>query len=211
MDEFEKTCTADTLLQFAVDGDDPQRDEYRELTTLGAGYNVGPSSSMVEALNRAATQDVVSYRPFAIGFMGDDHRPRTIGWDAAYLAALRKLGTGIAYGDDLLQGRNLATQCAMTSDIVRELGYMVPPALTHLYVDNFWMTLGAGAGCLKYLPQVVVEHRHPAAGKAIWDENYARVNNSAMYERDAAAFAAYCADELAGDVEKVKALRAVHV
>ena len=150
-------------------------------------------------------------QPFAIGFMGDDHRPRTVGWDTAYLEALRELGSGIVYGNDLLQGERIPTQVAMTTDIVRELGFMAPPVLKHLYVDNFWRDLGTAAGCLRYLSNVVVEHMHPIAGKAPWDDGYARVNAPTMYSGDANAYAKWAAMDLAAAVEKVRALRAAHV
>lgn len=202
---FETTCTAGTQLVFAVDDDDPLAARYpEELTALL------PSRSMNEALNLSAV--ALAGDAFAVGFMGDDHRPETVGWDQAYLDALRGLGTGIVYGDDLLQGERLPTQCAMTADIIRALGYMTPPSLTHLYLDNFWLSLGTKAECLRYLPDVVVEHVHPLARKAQWDDGYARVNSSAMYARDEAAFNAYCASGgFAADVAKVRALRAAHV
>lgn len=207
---FDATCTADTELMFALDDDDPTRDEYG----INAGWVTSPSRSMVQALNYAALYLVNGHGepPFAVAFMGDDHRPRSVSWDRAYLDALRELGTGIVYGNDLLQGERLPTQCAMTADIVRAWGYMAPPCLTHLYVDNFWAAAGAGADCLRYLPDVVVEHVHPFAGKAQMDAGYARVNGRSMYARDEAAFRAYVeAGGLVTDVEKVRALRAVHV
>jgi hypothetical protein len=212
---FAKTCTADTLLVFAVDEDDPTVEEYRDLHAgpprRGPEVLVVPeSTSMVHALNRAAEWVVSAVNaPFAKIGRGDDHRPTSDGWDAAYLEALRDLGTGIVYGDDLLQRQNLPTQCAMTSDIVRVLGYMAPPNLTHLYVDNFWLELGRRAECIRYLPEVVVEHRHPVAGKAAWDEGYKRVNNPDMYAKDEATFRDYYIGGLAVDVEKVRALRRV--
>lgn len=207
-DAFEETCTAGTELMFALDDDDPTRDEYG----IEAGWVSSPSTSMVQALNYAARYVTDVRPPFAVGFMGDDHRPRSAGWDRAYLDALRELGTGIVHGNDLLQGERLATQCAMTSDIVRALGYMAPPALAHLYVDNFWMLLGSGAGCLRYLPEVVVEHMHPLAGKAQWDAGYVRVNDPGMYARDEAAFRAYAGSgALSEDIAKVRALRGAHV
>jgi hypothetical protein len=202
---FEATCTADTQLMFAVDDDDPTRAEYPISRVRFS------STSMVEALNRATAWADDALQPFAIGFMGDDHMPRTKGWDAAYLDALRELGTGIVYGDDLLQSERLPTQCAMTADIVRALGFMAPPTLAHLYVDDFFLTLGREAGCIRYLPEVVVEHVHPLAGKAEWDPGYLRVNAGAMYARDEAAWLAYAASNLAGDVAKVRALRGAHV
>lgn len=196
---------------FSVDDTDPTWQDYAEAAfcadPAAVGVVTGPNANMVQALNRAAA----AVDSFAVGFMGDDHCPRTPGWDAAYLDALRDLGTGLVYGDDLLQREKLPTQVAMTTDIVRALGYMAPEGLTHLYVDNFWRDLGTSAGCLRYLPDVVVEHRHPTAGKAQWDDGYNRVNNSAMYERDAAAYEAYiAAGDLHSAVDAVRALRAAH-
>lgn len=209
---FNATRTADTLLIFAVDDDDPTRDEYvRQAVDVRSPVALPPSKTMVEALNLIAAESADSeFAVFAIGFMGDDHLPRTVGWDAAYLAALREMGTGIVYGNDLLQGHRLPTQCAMTSDIVRELGYMAPPALRHLYVDNFWRDLGKGAECLRYLPDVTVEHRHPLAGKASWDAGYERVNSPEMGEHDRIAYEAYVAGGgLDADVAKVRTLLGV--
>lgn len=205
---FKNTCTADTLLVFALDEDDPDRCAYVEALLL-SGPNclhlVRPTATMVQALNSAAS----SYAKIvpALGFMGDDHCPRTYGWDTAYLEALRELGTGIVYGNDLLQGHRLPTQCAMTSDIVRALGYMSPPELRHMYVDNFWRDLGKAADCLRYLPDAIVEHRHPLAGKAQMDEGYERVNHPDVYAADERVYAEYRRTRFAGDVAIVQALR----
>jgi hypothetical protein len=136
--------------------------------------------------------------------MGDDHRPRHIGWDESYLEALRER-PGMVYGNDLIQGAHLPTQIAMSASVVRALGHMAPPTLTHLYVDNYWLALGRAAGCITYLPDVVIEHMHPVAGKAAVDEGYSRVNAPEMYERDSAAFADYLRDNLAREVDLVKA------
>jgi hypothetical protein len=214
---FADTCTAGTTLLLALDEDDPTLPGYLgavQTARIPMGYHLAANTSMVEALNRT-TGLLVSPGavdlPFAIGFMGDDHCPRTHGWDAEYLAALRDLGTGIVYGDDLLQGERLPTQCAMTADIVQALGYMSPPELRHMYVDNFWLHLGRATGCIKYLPDVAVEHLHPFAGKAEMDEGYARVNDHSVYRADEQAFAEYVRTRFAEDVAKVRELRAAHV
>lgn len=213
---FAATCTADTELTFAVDDDDPTLAEYsavaRECQSTAAKVSVGVVENprnMVHALNQAsiAFVEVLQPTPFAIGFMGDDHRPRTVGWDHLYLQSLRVSGTGIVFGDDKLQSQNLPTQCAMTADIIRVLGYMAPPKLRHMYVDNFWLALGNAAECIRYLPDVVVEHLHPVAGKAEWDEGYRRVNDPAMFSRDSDAFAGYVRDSMQDAADKVRALR----
>jgi len=203
---FEATCTNDTKLVFVVDDDDPDVVRYKGIVDGDyATVITSASRNMVEALNFGAR---VKIGAFAVGFMGDDHRPRTIGWDGQYLTALHEMGTGIVFGDDLLQSEKLPTQCALTSDIIRTLGYMAPPELHHMYVDNFWRDLGEAGGCIRYLPDVIVEHLHPAAGKALWDDGYRRVNNPTRYAADGAAYGAYrMSGALDADVAKVRALR----
>jgi hypothetical protein len=214
-DAFAHTCTAPTRLVIAVDNDDPTGDRYsgemQQSRFPSWEIRRSDADNMVSALNIAACwATAIPDPPFAVGFMGDDHRPRTVGWDHAYLDALTDLGTGIVYGNDLLQGPNLPTQCAVTADIVRALGYLAAPSLTHLYVDNFWLQLGRWADCIRYLPDVVVEHMHPVAGKAQWDEGYVRVNSPGMYADDERAFRDYSTTGLAADVRKIRELRAVH-
>lgn len=210
---FNDTCTAETAVVFAIDENDPELASYQSVLaglTLRIPVNVGVianPSNMVYALNQAAVAIAKTQKPYAIGFMGDDHRPITPGWDSAYLAALGDLSTGIVYGDDLVQHEGLPTQCAMTSDIVTALGYMAPPNLKHMYVDNFWRDLGNKADCLRYLPKVVVQHQHPIAKTAEWDEGYKRVNSPETYQVDEQAYAAYRIHQFASDVETVKALR----
>ena len=210
---FRATCTERTWLLFAVDEDDPQYTAYRDaISEASAGglrvqLVAQPSGSMVTALNHAARCLLAAPGPAvpdAIGFMGDDHRPRTQGWDRAYLDALTSL-PGIVYGNDLLQGANLPTQCAISARVVRALGHiMAPPELTHLYVDNYWRDLGHATGCLTYLPDVVVEHVHPIAGKTEWDDGHRRVNRPELYDRDRAAYAAYWAQHQERDVLAVR-------
>jgi hypothetical protein len=191
---FRGTCLGETELWVVVDEDDPTAEEYvRALDGTEAVLATATASrpgrrGMVAALNQASMFLVEQGRTYAIGFMGDDHRPRTSGWDVDYVEALRTMGTGLVYGDDLLQGERLPTQIAMTTDIIRAWGWMAPPTLRHLFADNFWLETGRGAGCLRYLPNVVVEHLHPAAGKAATDPGYAAVNSPEMYSEDGPAF-----------------------
>lgn len=217
VEAFFATTTADTVLMVVVDDDDPTLPDYRAALDVAqaagrqAGMATGPAKSMNQALNGAAVMlvdEATKKPPFAIGFMGDDHCPRTVGWDAAYLTALRELGSGLVYGNDLLQGERLPTQIAMTADLVRAWGWFAPPAQAHLYLDNFWLDIGRAAGCIRYLPDVVVEHRHPVARKAPWDAGYDRVNHPDSYERDRLAYEAFHRDNgFARAVEAVKTLR----
>ena len=175
-----------------IDDDEPQQDAYLQLgcDVLMVEKN---GKGMAKPLNFAARHYANKYRHFA--FLGDDHRPRTKNWDVHFINALDELGTGLVYGNDLLQGKNLATAIAMTGDIVRALGGMVPPDMIHLYLDNFWMQLGQDLNAMTYLDDVILEHMHPIAGKAQWDEGYREVNAEEVYSADKKALDDYLASD----------------
>lgn len=185
-----ETSRADFL--YVVDHDDPEflgyaKLELNRLIVLHDRLRLGGT------LNWAARKYMGMYD--AIGFMGDDHLPRTKSWDLRILGAL-DVGAGpkVVYGNDLLQGGNLPTAVFMHSRIIQALGYMNPPDQVHLYLDNFWKTLGSTIGGLVYLPDVVIEHMHPVAGKAEWDDRYAEVNAPAVDSSDREAFHRYMGD-----------------
>lgn len=204
-------------LVFAVDDDDPTWSGYRAALDRLAEADPGPTAinlmhagawrPMVAKLNAAAA-NFAGQGHFALAFAGDDHLPRTPGWAKRYLDELRTLGTGIVYGDDLVQGARLPTQWAMTADIVRALGRMVPAPVEHLYCDNAILDLGQAAECIRYLPDVVIEHCHPIAGRGQWDDQYRRVNARAQYERDGSAYWRWRTAGLPTDAVTVQALRA---
>ena len=212
---FANTCTADTTMIWCIDGD-PDEDDYRTAVEVSRA-TFYPAMRIHLGHERRRLVGTLNFwsvmyasrpdRPCAIAYLGDDHRPATYGWDSAYLAALKLLGAGIVYGDDGHQGANLPTQMAMTTDIVRALGYLAPPPLTHMYCDNFWKDLGEGAGCLLYLPDVKVTHLHPGAGKGSWDASYHESNSAGSYATDKAAYERYRAEELPRAVDIVKNLR----
>jgi hypothetical protein len=48
---------------------------------------------------------------------------------------------------------------------------------------------------LTYLEDVIIEHMHPVAGKADWDEGYREVNAQEVYSADALAYNNYIKSE----------------
>lgn len=181
-----KDTKAEAHLYGVIDNNDPKWDEYYEHTDYLQIPASNETGGCAKSLNTGAVSllDITKYPLYDyFVFMGDDHIPRTQHWDRELQKAL--LGkTGIVYGNDLLQGENLPTAFAMTRDIVNELRGMTFPKCKHLYFDNFVKQLGIDLGYLKYLPDVIIEHLHPVAGKAEMDEGYARVNQPAWYEKD---------------------------
>jgi hypothetical protein len=198
-------ATADfTELIFAIDADDVA--EYGDLMHATAGVNnvkivIAARMGMNGTLNHWANWMAPDYD--YICFMGDDHLPITKGWDTKLAEAIGDKA-GIAYGNDLLQGENLPTAVVMSTKIIRALGFMSPPALKHLFLDNFWLAIGKALGNATYCPDVIIEHLHFTNGKAAHDERYAAVNNAEMHNGDEAIFAEYMANEFADAVESVR-------
>lgn len=175
-EEFKKNSVMSDLL-FGLDDDDV---EYPRIP--GALYEVNPRKGMNGTLNELAVKYADKYD--YIGFLGDDHRPRTYGWDELLVNAIKDIKNGIVYGNDLFQKHQLPTAVILDSRIVRTLGYMAPPKQKHLYLDNFWLDLGKTLGTIRYLDDVIVEHMHFANGKAEKDAGYAEVNSNQVFDHD---------------------------
>lgn len=203
-------------LVFVIDVDDPAFEAYKQELAASAAsipfdrqvmswIPVNEWRPLVPKLNAAACHLDVARRPFALGFAGDDHVPRTRGWARAYVDALRS-GAGIVYGDDGFQHDNLPTEWAMRAEIVTALGRMIPAPVEHLYCDNSIRDLGRATGLLRYLPEVTIEHMHPVAGKGDSDEQYDRVNGQVQYRTDRRAYREWKRYGLINDVARINDL-----
>jgi len=149
-------------------------------------------------LQNASRHDIGYY-----GFIGDDHRFRTPGWDARIESLLNEQGGGFAYGNDTNRN-DIPTQVFVSSSVVKALGYFGLRGCRHLYLDDAWRVLGDGADCLFYFPDVIIEHMHPTSNKGAWDANYERVNSAEMYSHDRAVFAAWLEAEADRDIGIVR-------
>jgi len=156
---------------------------------------------MNEVLQSAVDRLLEEEAPSILGFIGDDNRFRTDDWDQRVTEVLA--GGGYAYAWDTLRN-DIPTHVFVTTPIVRALGYFGLKAARHLYIDNAWKVLGEGAGCLHYMPDVVIEHLHPFFGKGTMDDSYRVSNSEEMYSHDRTVFATWLEFYAAGDIEKVR-------
>ena len=190
------------ISDFCVAIDDDQSDLYPRLD--GVIYEVNPRLRMNGTLNLVANKYADKYK--TIYFLGDDHLVKTKNWDRHLAEAINIKGYGLAYGNDLLQGKNLATAVMMSTNIIEILGFMAPPKLIHLFMDNFWMTLGLKINSLYYFDDVIIEHLHPYAGKAEMDAGYTDANSEEVGSADQKEFVRYLSEEFEDDLKKVMKL-----
>lgn len=203
----ETAVLVSTSVILAVDADDPRLAEYRALHFRPFGPEVttivlrpSETGSLVRATNTVSMRIADAEPDAIIGNLGDDHLCRTPGWDARIAEVLRD--PGIAYGDDMLQGSKLPTAPFVSAAIVNVLGWYFLPTLTHMYPDNVLRDLGDRLGRLHYLPHVVIEHVHPGAGKAEWDERYRHADASTAADRG--EYMDWRRSDMAADVERVR-------
>jgi hypothetical protein len=202
LEEYEIWGNGYADIIIGVDEDDEYLHTYHTLAQeFKIKMDVGPRKRLGPTLNDMAIKYAPKY--FALGFIGDDMRPRTDGWDGTVLAALHTLQTGFVHGDDGAWGEELATQVFVTSDIIEQLGYMVPPGMIHMYLDNFWSEFARAINRFTYLPSVFIEHLHPAWGKAEQDALYAETNNDERMNADRVLYENYKKNYQARDVELV--------
>lgn len=208
--ELRRTAAlVNTSVILAVDADDPLHAKYEALRWPGYGAEVSvvtlagdETGDLVRATNTVALRVARHDRSAIIANFGDDHHARTPGWDKTVTEVLAE--PGIAYGDDLFQSELLPTAPFVSADIISALGWYFLPGCSHLFVDNALRDLGLAAGCLTYLPDVVIEHLHPLAGKGAWDAGYERANGDETVERDKAVYLAWRQHVMAADVERVR-------
>lgn len=204
LEAWHATTSPDMALVVRVDEDDPCLSDY---LTVDPMVVIGPPLRfLAPTLTSVALTLVHNYD--AVGFIGDDCRPRTHHWDRHLAAALDAMGSGIVYPEDGIHHGGLPCHVWITSDIISTLGWFAPPKMRHLFIDNAWQEIGRAINRLKYVPEVLVEHLHPIAGKAEWDDLYRAVNAGDQYALGDRLFSEYLRDDFAGDVKKLRAMLA---
>lgn len=161
-----------------LDDDDPRLEDYVDVldecgwdgrVSAFYGDRVGFGASLNE-LAKYADQDGTEH----IGMFGDDVVPTTPEWDLRLIAGLGG-DLGIAYGDDGLRDKHspdLPTHYVTQTEVYRRLGYLSPPTIRHLFLDNVARDVGRYLKNFVYVP-VEIKHLHPwGEGEHINDTTY---------------------------------------
>ncbi len=180
---------ADWHLYVRLDDDDPAFQEYLDVldecgydgkVSLVNGERTGFASSLNE-LAAHADADGMSH----VGMFGDDVLPETPEWDLRLVAGL---GTdlGVAYGDDGLRKKHapdLPTHYVTQIEVYQRLGYLAPPTIRHLFLDNVARDVGRWLRNFVYVP-VKIQHLHPwQEGEHLHDSTYAEGGRNADIRR----------------------------
>ena len=207
LDAVHATATAVTHVHVGVDEDDPALEDYRRVCLQGMHrqdqLHVGPRKGLVAWTNLLARSQVGRYTSLAS--LGDDHIPRTKGWDTALIRAIEDMGgTGIAYPWDGTR-EDIPEAPVVSADIVATLGWFFEPSLSHWYGDEILGVIGRATGCLRHCRAVWVEHVHPATGRTAPDRTNA--DQGTKITEDKAAYMEWRENGMAAAVATVRELR----
>lgn len=114
------------------------------------------------------------------GWLADDTRPRTDGWDKRLeeaagnwcLAYARDLWFSENPGELALleDGRNLSSGLCWGGKLVRTVGWWALPGVMQAGIDTAWCDLVRGLDLHRYVPSVTVEHLNWRTGKRGMDD-----------------------------------------
>ncbi len=177
----ETGTTTPGLIAVAEDDWRTNKDAYAK-TEIPPGWNffVGdyPDTATATEAVRARFPDAAFYIWFT-----DDNIAETPEWDRLLVSHLT--GNNIvstAFGE---KSSRMNGAIAFSGDLIRAIGYIYPPGLKHLFLDDVFEEIGRMTGCWQVLPDVMVRHYHgPKVGEP--DTTSERVNT--FWENDRKAY-----------------------
>lgn len=164
------TCSEVIDFVFYCDDDAPKSVPYDVRQLVFVQVVDGPRITLSDCWNKCwekAAGDIYM-------LCGDDVQFRSRGWDIAVQQAIDQFPDRLAYvyGDDGYHGGNLATHGFVHRNWTDVIGRFTAPYFSSDYPDTWLHDVAHAAGRLVYLPEVFIEHMHPVAHKAGWDDTY---------------------------------------
>lgn len=176
----------------------PVFDDFEVVSYEWNNYYIATPQSygLVRKLNHAANILRLKGYKYLI-FMADDLVIHTKDFDKMIAEVFKEEPkTNLIYWEDMLNGKMIANHWAIRTDVVSRVGFMALPVCKHCFIDNFWTKVGNETGTIKYMPNIVIEHRHYVGRTAPLDDTYRLSNNSDVMSHDSEAYNKYMAEEL---------------
>jgi hypothetical protein len=182
-----------------LDQDDLDNYNYLDNYSFIIKHVVPEGLTLMQKINTISLTLAEKY-PY-LAFIGDDIVFKT-SWESKFIGELSKTKNGLVYGNDLHQGKNLATHPCITSNMVKAVGFFGCPAVEHNFFDVYWLEIVRLTGTVKYLPEVVMEHMHPNAGKNPYDYISIKINNNLISDQQ--RYKDYMSENKISDIFKIK-------
>lgn len=140
-----------------VDEQDPKRAEYDKLAGI-INIEFGPRLYFCDAINHLAARTFPHHDLLFVG--SDDFHFVGKGWDKEYRDVVPADGLGMIFCDAApFDGRDLPFTACVTRTWYDALGYVLLPALHHMYGDNAMQDLAQFTKCEVRIPsRDLIEH-----------------------------------------------------
>ena len=143
-----------------------------------------------------------------IGLVCDDLLPTTSKWDTQLISHLN--GWNVVSSNDGWQAPNrIHGAIVWSGPLAREVGWIFPPGLNHIFHDDVWETLGRETGCWQTRMEIMVKHLHEALDGVIGPT---MDRESDLWKHDEAWYRDWLAndkDKIVAKIEGLKAQRGV--
>lgn len=158
---FNKTAKENNILVLGMNFGDPHLTYYNDIKEHKVVCKA--NATVTEVVN-----DIYKMYPNYDFYhiLNDDVIYHTNGWDTKFIQVIKECGPGIAYGNDLFQGKNLPTFPFISKELVKSIGWLQLPRLNRYFGDMVWRHIGQMTNTLYYLGGVEIEHMHNLADKS---------------------------------------------
>jgi glycosyltransferase involved in cell wall biosynthesis len=178
----------DTRMVVSLDEDDPQAAAYRTmLTAYAVTIRWGRSRNKIHAVNRDIPEDDWDI----LVVISDDMRVVAPAFDLQIASDMRESfpGTdGFLHYHDGFVGERLATIPVLGREYYQRFGFVYHPDYRALWCDNEQMEAAKLLRKYRYIPKVLIEHRHAGNVGIAPDSLY--LENERFFEQDKSTFLA---------------------
>jgi hypothetical protein len=164
-DSAHRTADGPVEILAYIDDDDPC-----DYQTVGVRIVRGPRITLSDCWNRLA--EVADGEILGMG--ADDIRFRTSGWDSLISGVFDDFPDRIVFvhGRDGIHDEKLATHGFISRRWFETVGYFTWGGFPADYADTWLHELAGRIGRRVFVPSLLIEHLHPIAGKAEWDQTH---------------------------------------
>lgn len=202
LESYHKNTSEQTNICIGIDSDDFENHsklfhEYGNKILVMERYNLSKKLNTMWSKN-------FGYEYYS--FLADDTIIHTKNWDLIFMEYIEtKLnGNGIVFANDLRhpkteEGDDLPNHWTISSSLLNIMNFFALPVCNHMWIDNFTLQLGKKLNCIKYLKNVIIEHRHMGSNG---DLIYAYSDN--FFHQDKQSFENYMSNNFEILVEKIQ-------
>ena len=149
-----------------------------------------------------------------VNVLNDDHYIVTKEWDKKLRAKLNGYNF-VTCNDNWNTPLKAAGATVFSMELLETLDIPIyPPGMQHLFIDDFWETIGRATGCWDIDMSVLIEHRHALKGQSPQDDTFRStygtgqdLTKSEVWQNDQKVCHLYLKENLSTIVNRIRELK----